>query len=156
MVTKEGSLNILAAPTTGPLQHCQLLRGAREELSPFVEAEILGKGVAALVRKLDDAKGVFSKLDSESDERALSEGDMLEAVWTADEYFCKRGSNQKIKDLIVGLRKSGVRLRVHSFLSHGPDQCGEGDPAQPEVSRAFARNGALHAKCRADTCAVQK
>ena len=67
-------------------------------------------GVAALVRKLDDAKGVFSKLDSESDYWAQSEGDVLEAVRTADEYFCKMWSNQKIKDLIVDLRKSGVRL----------------------------------------------
>ena len=150
------SANILAAPTTGPSQHCQLLRSAREELSPFVEAEIweteslLWSASSTMPRELFFEVGLGVGRAGTVRRRYAGGGSDRGRVLLQD------GSDRK-SDCGPSTKRSALAaLRAeppgaHSFLSHG---CGEGDPARPEVSTAFAGNRALHASCTVETTRI--
>ena len=101
----------LAAPAVGISQHMQLLASSREELLPFVEAQILGKGVERFAAVLETHTSTFNVLNSFSDTGGpRDETSIRNALGKADALFTKMHAKEDWKELIVLMRQSGVRL----------------------------------------------
>ena len=114
MFTAESS-SVLPRSWTGISYLMATLLKDENELQPYVQAGILGAGVASLVDQLSEMDSDFGTLNTFSDGAdRRTEEEHLEAIQSTAKYFAQTHCKPDCQPLTLSWRQAGVRLLYYS------------------------------------------